>query len=359
MADLLTFTLGRMAFFATGNSSARFNTSGIGVAGIGIADRTGSVNRVTFRWQSKTGTPGVIRWGIEGLTATRSPDGTYKGGGSPVQVDWDAGAIAASGVATLTFDNAWSATTGDLFAVTGRILSGTFDGSNLVDIVALAAGVFGSSNVHTPSGWGLSGGTWSDTLLSGNHGAPSICPLYTDDAPVRGFAGMFGVTNDATWNSGSTSALYRGIKIIPAVTMQLRGAWGWFRPQTGTPNSITELHVFDGSNNELVATVPKIDASLNTVANNNALIYLPCTPTTLSSGSTYRIVLKPTTTTNLSQINRFDFLTSAIRQSVVGDVSSTVGSSTFTWTDSTTANFWPILPEFDVITAGGVIVVED
>lgn len=356
--DLIAFTLGRFSTFNNGQSLGRFNVTGLGVGGIGVADRTGTVDRVAFWWQNKTGTPGTLRVGIEGVTSTRQPDGTYKSGGNAFV---DFAGTTANGAQTVTLGSSWSATAGDIFAVTIREQSGTFDASNFGDVL-MNIGNPGNFVTHSPFATGLSGGSWANSNLnSGNVGAPGVCPLYSDDAPVRGFHGGLS-SSDTTWNSSTTSALYRGIKIIPAITLRLRGVWAWYRPVSGAPATIHELHVFDGSNGELLSVSPTLDGNLNSGTNNNGLIYLPCSPLTLTSGSTYRIALKPTTATNPTQMQKLTFATSAIRQAAVGDVSSTVGSSTFTWTDSTTDNFWPILPEFDQVTAassggGGCVLV--
>jgi hypothetical protein len=105
----------------------------------------GSLTQGCVRYGLRTGTPPTYRISIQGVDASGNPDGTIKGGGSPVSTTftppadttWDAT------FRCFTFTNAYTTTRGEFIALVVDYSAGTADGTNNSSFTSIVSNLYG------------------------------------------------------------------------------------------------------------------------------------------------------------------------------------------------------------------------
>ena len=307
-------------------------------AALFLAPKTGTINQIWVRCSAVTSSP-VYRAGVEGVSATKTPSGTYLSSGN-AYVDF----TPTVGSEWRTLTNSVSVTRGDTLAATVRYQSGTIGGSNFATF---------ASNI-TPQGFNnphsayLSNTTGSWAIATN---WPNIALQY-DDGSVFGF-GADSVTS-VSWNS-SSNPLVRGNLFSPSVDCYLSGVAALCRLQLS--NASARVAIYDGTT-ELESITHSFDLVSNT--GNPSIVYWPVRRL-LSAGSSYRFTIEPTTASNLQTFYDIVF-NSSLMQSTLCMGNLTKSTSTTrggAWTDTANSVFsiWPIIGSVDVSSGGGVPLI--
>ena len=331
-----------------GLTSSSFTTQALdastdGAGAIFYVPKTGTIDRIGVLQTAKAGTAPTYRYGVEGVTTTRAPDGTYLNAGN-AYVD---AADPATAFAWRTLGATASVTAGDLVAATVRYQTGTVDASNFSTLaVRVGSGI---TQFH-PFGLTLTAGTWAATT----NGQPCIALRYDDGDVIFGTVPASSLANTA-WNSGS-SPIYLGTKWTPAVTCRLVGCWVCIRvPDNNTHN----IRLYAGT-----ASSPEFTVDFDSdtgIANNTTAnaSYIPVPPTTLTAGAVYRLVLEPTTANNNTTFAHAVFADADAQAAYGGELKGTSGvaGSPPTWTDYDNGTdgyrVYPVFPVIDDVTASG------
>lgn len=248
-----------------------------GVAFIFMAPPGGpTLTHALIRTGAKTGTPGTYTLSLQGVDmATGFPDGTVKGGASPVSVDMT---LSASDQYAFAFDNAYNSSPSEWLAlcITPKSGSGTFDGSNNWTFMYRFGGVAGVpysviTQAGTPtrsqyaSGWAVGDGTtwWGLECLK-----TSVVYVTVGSSPVM---------------AGSLFTIPAGL----GDTVTLRGLMYY----CGSPLDV-DFKLYDGATDTLLATA-SIDQQF--VVSGWAAAYFD--GATLTCGTPYRLVMAGVSTT--------------------------------------------------------------
>lgn len=328
-------------------SSTSFTTqvldaSNDGAATLFLAPKTGTITKIGVLITAKSGTAPTYRFGVEGVGATRQPDGTYKASGS-AYVD---AADPSTGWAWRTLGASVSVTVGDPISATVRYQTGTIDGSNNITVAIAVTAITSTSASGTPFPNALTAGTWA-----GNRRLPVIALQY-DDGTVTLSCYPASALGNNSWSTGS-SPIYRGSKWTPAVTCQCVGVMVAMR--TAQP---FYAHMYSGSGSS--PTVSCL-ASADDLVDSSGVYpcFLPFAPTTLSAGTVYRFVVAPgSASPNITFVDA-TFPDADSLFSANGELSGTTGvaGSPPTWTDYDNGTngykSYPVIPVIDDVTASG------
>lgn len=309
------------------------STDGAGV--MCIAPKTGNIAKIGFNVTAKTGTSPTYRCGVEGIGATRTPDGTYLASGA-AYVDH---APSATGWTWQTLGTPAPVTAGDRLAGTIRYQSGTIDASNFITV---QVGMTSASLVVLgPFGLKLTAGSWA-----GDSAPPSIALQYDDGEVVRFVQAATALTNNTP--SSASNPKYLGNLWTPAVDQRIIGAIAFVYLDTNNDCAIQLYEGTDSSPTASVALEPDVNVGYNSGV---GCIYVPFPPTTLSSGTAYRLVLVPTVAVNIIAFQHYVFPDDDCREALFGPLVGTTAGTAGTWTDYTTRGY-PIFPVIDQVDSG-------
>lgn len=173
---------------------------------------------------------------------------------------------------------------------------------------------------------------------------PCIWPKYNDGSVPPWAVGLTALASDATWNNGS-APLYKGLLYTPLRDRRLIGVDLLWRAGA-SDNATFDFIVLDSGSNALQTI--HIDTSKAWSANSLVCRGLwGLEPRTLSGGSAYRGVLKPTSANNLQGWSTYSFPNATMKKNVHGLAWSTHSNDGVTWTDSETDNFFNMALAFD------------
>lgn len=317
-------------------SNMLLDASNDGAGAMFLAPKAGSITDLFLNIGAKTGTAPTYRFGLEGQTATRSPDGSILGGGT-AKVDLADPAIAS---AWRTLDTPLTVTQGQALAAVIRYNTGTVGGSNNITVRVVATTV--GSPVQ-PYGVLLTAGTWSQSSAF-----PLMAARYSDGSVVHMMFAVASVTNN---NVGSgSSPLQRGNKWTPQFSVRLTGVYLGIRPQN---SSDFKVNVYQGATTTPILT-QTIDPDVNwgSNASDNPGSSVPLTPTTLNAGTAYRFTVEPTTANTFSEFYSWTYIDESSKQATYGELIGTTSPSSIAWTD-TLATVFPVVPVIDQITTPG------
>lgn len=294
------------------SSSLIIDAAGEKVAFCFRAPKTGSIDRLSFRVGSVTSSQ-TLRIGLETLDSSGDPTGTQYGGSA---VGTQA-SPAASTLYEVTLATPASATIGDPIAAVIQ-----FDSTVGNLVIQCGANASWLLNNAYP---GHYTGTWAK---------PGRCPLLSvryDDGTYHDIGGLpacaFGSTAN---NSSSTPDEYGNVWNLN-YPVEIRGLWAFV-----DSDNAGDLVLYNSAGTALetlsVAATPRQTTSLNA-------ILFPCSPRELPAG-TYRIVLKPTTTSSCS-LNYLDVLSLAHLDGMQGGQTmySTTRTDGGAWTDLNTRRY--------------------
>jgi hypothetical protein len=253
-------------------------------------DTTDAITHGFTRLSSITGTTPTYRMSLQGVDGSGNPDGTVKGGGSPVSKTFSPSSLgwAANSGHWLQFDNSYTPSHGEMLALVVDYSSGTVDASNL--------GTF--SNGFSVV---LSGLPYAIANDAGSRTRVSACPIFGYRTANSRFG--YPIKNLATignFNSGSGTNEY-------GVVFSLPSGWGdtyavkalQFMP-TLTAAGVSTLRLYNGGaagdTTVLQDVTMDSDHSQGTGAHNQTVFFNEATLTDLTFGNSYRLSVAPDAT---------------------------------------------------------------
>lgn len=279
--------------------------------------KTGTIDRVIFKAGTVT-TAQTLRAGLQTVDATTGfPTGTAYGG----MVAGTQAAPATNTLYEVTLGTSATATRGDKIAMVVEFdaTAGNLQIATQGCTRDLSTG-FPYNCLYTTA-WAKQG--------DGNC-VPIVGVRYSDG--TYEFVGSFlaSVVTSTTFNSGS-AADEIGNKITLNDAVRTNGFW-WI----GTASGDFDAVLYDAANN-VVASV-SVDKDLQRANGTASLFNLPWTAAAELPIGTYRLVIKPTTTTNVSLVE-YTVLNNAMLDSNPGgsDMVKTTRVDAGAWTDTTTA----------------------
>lgn len=284
--------------------------------------------------------------GIEGVSDGRVPNGTYEGGGSPASGTY-AGASWSTGWNVIDLDNPITLTEGTEYAVTIRYSTGTIGASNNIAIPTRRRTDWDYTGPGVPYAQASADGGTTWTVESDRRTA-SLAPIDTNGNVPFGFCPYTELTENS-WDMNDTP-LHRGNYFTPPCDMRMVGY------QLSMYTAVDwECRLYAPSGIVSAATVAvDADQGWGSAGTDNAIV--PCAPTTLTGGTKYRVVVTPTTASNITVFSEVGFGSAAARRAVSGEgIASTTASGTPTsegnWTDDDT-ELYAISPVIDQIDDG-------
>jgi len=292
--------------------------------------KTGTIDRVCFRVRDVT-TSQTLRAGLETVDATTgAPTGTQYGGSA-------VGTQAAPVQQTfyeVTLGTAASATAGDTVALVVQFDS-TVGNLRLGQIDGLSGGPRAGIPYinHYTTAWAKS-----------QSGVPLMAIRYDDGSYENIGAMPFASRTDTAFNSGSTPDEIGNYFTLPG-PMRAAGVFA-----IATPTGAFDIVFYEGS-----TALRTISVDPDVVGNAGAVEFFLrfSSPVSLTASTAYRIVFKPTTTTNIS-VRQLGVLSTAMLDVLPGgsDWYKTSRSDAGSWTEDNTARIWGLGILFDQIDDG-------
>lgn len=245
-----------------------------------------TLTHIGFRQGTITGTPGVLRCGIQGVDGSGNPDGTFKNSGNAFN-DYTPVSGNNNTWQWLALGATYTPSALEHLALVAVPQSGTFDGSNLVNLSQfVGASITGQypytigNNAGSPSREGrhILAGVKSASLAYGSPAQNLTTQAFMSTSTPDEYAIAFTVP------SGMCSTYkVRGIKNL--IIGQAAGQTTKIQLYSGT----TVLQTFTW------------DSDVGTSASQRqAMFWLSDTLATLTAGQTYRIGIQPQTASNVT-----------------------------------------------------------
>lgn len=301
------------------------------------ANKAGSIDRLGLCITAVDGTPPTYDIRLESLTANE-PSGSLIAANTnktftPVATGWT----------WYTMTAARTVAEGDKLAVVVNYNTGTIDASNRITVPHY----MNLTNFNWPYG------SDTTTLASWTErpGPPIIAARYSDGEVVLGSMPFTGQPSANTFDNADTPDEI-GIKWVQPFTGDCVGAsLAVFRP--AATGSTFDIVLYDSADNVL-ASFSGVEAGSTAV---NRRVRCFWDGVTLTSGETYRLVLKPTHASNTVQF--YDFVcpdSDSLTACGWTGVSKTTRTDAGAWTDTSNA-FATIAPIMDVATAASSTIV--
>lgn len=255
------------------------------IAWIVKAPKTGSIDRISFRTGTVT-TSESVSVGIYTVDASGDPTSTAYGG-------MTAGAqatLAANTTYEVTLGTAASATIGDTIAIVVQFTSAVGNLQIISNWSGGATSVFPYCDNNTAAAWAkVAGGA-----------VPTVSVRYSD-AAYYGVGGLPACNGAGqSFNTGSTPDEIGNIINVPFACR----VWGFWL--VADIDNAADVVLYDTNGTTVLRTVSIVPAERT--GTGTGLYYMPFTTTQdLAINSSYRIVLKPTTGSNV-QIQRMTVL---------------------------------------------------
>jgi hypothetical protein len=353
MADALNQIFGFLSMnMSSGVSLSAFslNQTTDALEFIFSCDTTDPITHGFIRLNSITGTTPTYRLSLQGVDGSGNPDGTIKGGGSPVSKTFSPSSLgwAASSGHWVQFDNSYTpANRGEMLALVMDYSSGTVDASNFASMTN------GFSVVLSGLPYAINNDAGSRTKAAAN-------PIFG----YRTASGRFGVpiknvTTIGNFNSGSGTNEYGMLFSMPSGwsdTFTVKGLQ--FMP-TLTAAGISTLRLYNGGAAGDTTVLQNVtmdsDHSQGTGAHNQTVIFDEASLSSLTFGNSYRLAVAPDATNiNMTYVEveeAADFLAFQAEQNV--SLTQRGGGN---WTDTATrrlVNFGAILGDITEAAGGG------
>lgn len=278
-----------------------------------------TITTVLLRQGTVTGTAPTYRVSLQGVDGSGNPDGTIKGSGT-CYVDVTPTAGNNSTMLRLTLGASYTWTRGEMVAIVAAYQSGTVDGSNNCSFTS-------TNNISHLPGCPYAihndaGSRTRQTSASANIALASATKVY----------GMSAETINTAAFSSTSSPDERGIKFtLPAGcgdTFQVAGVrWTGAMAAAGAH----DLVLYDGTTVLQSISIDNDHDAAATSARMRMFFFDESTLSTLTFGTEYRLVLKPTT----GSLTLYDFTVDAS-----GDLEGWPFGSMVCFTGRTDAGSW-------------------
>lgn len=253
---------------------------------------TDAITHGYIRLTSITGTTPTYRMSIQGVDASGNPDGTIKGGGSPVSKTFSPSSLgwSANSGHWLQFDNSYTPTRGEMLALVIDYSSGTIDASNLA---TLSNGFSISATSFTGLPYVISNDAGSRTRVSAVpiFGYRTASARYGNPMKTLGLIGSF--------NSGTSPSEYALKFTLPAGwgdTFTVRDIYGMLN--IGATGNAT-FRLYDGGNAGDTTVLQNVSYDCDHARATGAEVieqsFDEATLSTLTFGNTYRLAVAPDT----------------------------------------------------------------
>lgn len=304
------------------------------------AHKSGTIDRIKLSLTSKSGTPGTLRVGLQGINDGPVNDATWLASGNGY---YDITA-PANGQTTVTLASSVTVTAGDRLAVVVVPISGTWDASNRISALYRADVVGNTTILVYPKTMYYDGSSWTR-----GGGLAMVTPLYTDGTFPPGFSVCTTHSSIASSWTSAANPLHKGNKWVAPCNCVLRALWPAFRVDASQLSDF-KLNVFQDSNTTPIAT-RTVDAAKDYLTGTLQPGPIPFGDLALTGGSTYRFTIEPITATAPAACSTMDFAAAADRLAVCGELIYTTAPSGATpWTDTDT-KCGPVWPEIYSYTA--------
>lgn len=269
--------------------STTINSLNEGWAGLFQSSQDFTASEVGFQIASKVGNPGNLRISLQLPDATDNgePSGVL-GGGSPASVTVATSSLSA-GWNRVVLDNPYSVSRGDWINIVAEAVSGTWDGSNYLTanyrvFNPLSSGLFGTSFINT-------GGGFSRQSYS--------CPLSAGDGTQDriGWTAMSDITQSTYALDGNGSYHENALKFVVPDDGLTYSLLGIGMSQSISSTDDFSLHVYEGGGTDDTTSI--LDEAVieqYTEYFPGALHQLFATPVALTSGQSYRVATRQSST---------------------------------------------------------------
>lgn len=306
------------------------------------AEESITITKVGCLVTARTGSPGNVASGVRlgivyidnttGFPATTPvwADGTFSGSAGTAYQDFNATTGVTTGVfleATLTTPVA--ITKGTVFGIMIDPVSGTWDTTNLLTVARGVNTTF--PYIRFPYGFEITSTAYA--LVN------SAAPIFYYKSATKTYGYPYQTFTGVNNNSGSTPDEYGMYFRIPTgvcSTYNVRGMRLGFVPGTAD----FDVLLYDTNGTTVLQSI-SIDGNQMHTGNGAAFdfIFSQTTLATLSAGSYYRLVVRPSTATSMGSIQYAGFAASADKEAVLGnasDVQYTSRTNAGAWTEDTT-----------------------
>lgn len=329
---------------SAGASVLAFNDSDDRIAAIYRAPKAGTIDRIFYAPNSKSGTVGVLRLGVQGVSG-RVPDGAWLAGGNGYVDLTNPSATPA----WQTLGSPVSVNKGDLLAAVALTQSGTWDGANLI---SMRSGLSTVPAVVFPPVALSYETSWTEVAVTA-----CIALRYDDGEIVVPSVPASAFTNPVSgWVSGA-NPLFRGNRFSLAIGARFWGFQLSLWSDTGNLSDF-DLHLFSGTSFTPLASVA-VDVS-EWFRQSTGLAIVESDKVGLSAGTVYRVAVEPKSATAFQRFMRIDYLDSDTREQVSRGLIATTAPSGGPWTDDDTQQYSiaPLLDQVDdgAGSGGGLIV---
>jgi len=310
------------------------------------AEETVTITAVGFHVTTRTGSPGNTATGLRvGITyidattgfPTTSPtptwaDATFSGGSGTAYQDFNATSgitINQNLIATLT--TAVTISRGTVFGICADPVSGTWDTSNFINIRSGFTSTYPSFNF--PYCGGITASTYADNTVD--------CPTFLYRTSTKTYGLPYETVTSLNNNSGSTPDEYGMYFRLPTgscSTYQVAGIRLGCLVATNF-----DVLLYDTNGTTVLASVTvDVDQQNQTTHGCYRYNFTGATLPTLTAGSFYRLVVRPSTTTAMGPVQYFTFRADGDKTAIVGtasDVQYTSRTNAGAWTENTNQLF--------------------
>lgn len=255
------------------------------------ADEPATITKLGFAMLSKTGTPPSYTISLQGVDGSGNPDGTIKGGGSPVShtftppndTTWN------NTWQWITLDNSYTCTNGEPLAIVIAYASGTINSSNKITVNHLHGA---SAALDLP---------YVIQNTTGSRTRQSNPPVFGYASSTRAYGRPMKALTATNVNSGTSPNEFAIAFQLPTTlcTTYKVGAVRWL---AGRPAG-TSLQVQLYSGTTVLQSTAALDSDLVLTAGSvhlGKVVFQDSSLTTLNAGTTYRIGFAPANTSNWS-----------------------------------------------------------
>lgn len=310
------------------------------------AEESITITAVGFHVTTRTGSPGNTATGLRvGITyidattgfPTTSPtptwaDATFSGAAGTAYQDFNATSgitINQNLIATLT--TAVTISRGTVFGICADPLAGTWDTSNFINIRSGFVSTYPSYNLPYCGGITLS--TYADNTVD--------CPTFLYRSSTKTYGQPYETVTSLNNSNASTPDEYGMYFRMPTgscSTYQISGL------RLGCLVAANfDVLLYDTNGTTVLASVTAdVDQQNQAVHGAYNYLFTGATLPTLTAGSYYRLVVRPSTTTAMGNVQYFTFRTDADKTAILGnaaDVQYTSRTDAGAWTQDTNRLF--------------------
>lgn len=275
-----------------------------------LAPKTGTISKIGFYVTAVTGSPPSYQAVLNTIDASGKPSGSLYGGSAAETV-----AISATGWTWITLSTPGSATAGDPVAAVLKPTGTAPSAANCITASYGSIGVHGYGSMRFTTAWGSS--TGSGIMAIQYNGGDVFGLALTTDAIAASFA------NDDTPDE-------IGAKFIAPFDATLHRATIYAYPVNF--DGTAAIVLYDGADNTLATwTITDADHAKWT----GGVTLQAAAGIGLTGGATYRITIKPSSTTNVA-LFRYKFESAAAKLFApwAGSFSATERTDGGAWTDT-------------------------